>query len=377
MNNIKDLSDEEIRLLCKAIGVPALKRFYKDRPKHFAKICPGFRADKLSADKIIDLTVKNRNQEFIRRFLSLHKNAILAQESREDFAQLMNLQIKIASAESRLTILQIESEDRQSKVDDADARLAVLRHDCADYESRLETAKEKLAGVTREGAALEAQIDFYRRTLAELAADIQQKEKFYADLQSDISKAKTVFDSLRDFIGDEKKKILSKTKYYRLGSENLFVPSIEEMFSHAPDFVKHITTAYKNNIPLLLAGSRAHEIADAISITFTASTAAIFDCAQVNCLDDLNVCKAIDNKIIVLINPLAPNFIAYLPELLSITGKYFMALHPFAEDLLIEPRGLFDYFAPVLTELYLKKNPNEKFMRDAFDEMRELLGAAE
>ena len=118
-------------------------------------------------------------------------------------------------------------------------------------------------------------------------------------------------------------------------------------------FALYMRAAFDNKTPLLLAGPKAREIVDAFSVALTGKTAAVFDCAAVNSLDDLKMLEASDDLIVALINPLAPNFIAYIPEIVSIKNIYVAALHPFAEDLKLEPRGLYNYFLPVFTELLI------------------------
>ena len=43
------------------------------------------------------------------------------------------------------------------------------------------------------------------------------------------------------------------------------------------------------------------------------------------------------------------------------SGKYFIITHPFAEDMLIEPRSLFNYCLPVLTEVFVDAMPEGKY----------------
>ncbi len=116
-------------------------------------------------------------------------------------------------------------------------------------------------------------------------------------------------------------------------------------------FARYLRSAFDNDTPLLLTGTRARAVADAFSIALTGRTAALFDCAGVKCLDDLNDCASADDQIIALLNPFAPDFIACLPELIGIKGKFFFALHPFVDDLRLEPPELYNYFLPVFTDL--------------------------
>ena len=117
----------------------------------------------------------------------------------------------------------------------------------------------------------------------------------------------------------------------------------------------------------MLVGSNGRRIADAFSIALNGSTAATFDCAAVNCLDDLNIVSSSPDPIVAVLNPFAPNFIAYLPELLNIEGKFFIALYPFIEDLRLEPRSFFNYFTPVFTELIFDQPDPIKILTSSID----------
>ena len=127
-------------------------------------------------------------------------------------------------------------------------------------------------------------------------------------------------------------------------------------------FATCLMAAYFNKILLLLIGPNAHDFADVFSVSLNGKTAAIFDCGCVNSLDDLQICSDSDDEIIVALNPFAPNFIAYLPELVHIKNKFIFAVHPFIEDLLIEPRSLYSYFLPVFTELISDRLASRNFV---------------
>jgi len=126
-------------------------------------------------------------------------------------------------------------------------------------------------------------------------------------------------------------------------------------------FATYLTAAYINKILLLLAGPNARDIADAFSVTLTGKTAAVFDCAEIKSFDNLKVIAENDDEVIAVLNPFAPNFIAYLPELVNIEGKFIFAIYPFAEDLKIEPRSFYNYFLLVFTELIIDRPPARDF----------------
>ena len=130
-------------------------------------------------------------------------------------------------------------------------------------------------------------------------------------------------------------------------------------------------------ILLLLAGPNARDIADAFSVTLTGKTSAIFDCSNVTSLEDMEVVLNSDDEIISVLNPFSPNFIAYLPELVNIGGKFIFAIYPFAEDLKMEPRSFYNYFLPVFTELIIDRPPARKFPIKYFlsDKLRQYLNS--
>lgn len=226
----------------------------------------------------------------------------------------------------------------------------------------------------------EARLDELQRESSELKRKLGADQAKHDRLFKSISKHEPIAIAVR------RKAALQMNKCYRAGraieSETLiehedvrdFVESLNEMLDNKL-FAVCLWTAYMDRIPLLLAGPCAHEIADAFSLALTGKTAAVFDCAGVNTLEDLNICLLGDDEIVALLNPLASNMISYLPELVSSDDKYFFALQPFVEDLKLEPRGLYNYFLPVRTECMLERRPalnfDEKFSSAALvEEMR-------
>ena len=202
----------------------------------------------------------------------------------------------------------------------------------------------------------EAKVQFDR--LKDEVAKLEQRRQ---TLEQEIE----FLQSSRDDLTDHSAQTIAPPKFFRPGrtvkpgvnNRDLddFIDAFEDALGTYDDqidhFAKYLHTAHDNHIPLMLVGPNGRRIADAFSIALNGSTAATFDCAAVNCLDDLNIISSSPDPIVAVVNPFAPNFIAYLPELLNIEGKFFIALYPFVEDLRLEPRSFFNYFTPVFTEL--------------------------
>lgn len=109
-------------------------------------------------------------------------------------------------------------------------------------------------------------------------------------------------------------------------------------------------SAYLRRIPLLLAGPNSSEIADAFSLVISGKLPGRLLCD--GAFDGESIKQMIegDDRIIVIEQPFNTEWYPHIIKLFAQRGKFFIALNPFAEDLLVEPTGLWDYCVPVMTE---------------------------
>lgn len=69
MLSLSKLSQDEIKYICGRIPLPMARRYFQRQPKAFAKIRPGFRAEKLSDADTLSIIIKNYKQPFISNFI--------------------------------------------------------------------------------------------------------------------------------------------------------------------------------------------------------------------------------------------------------------------------------------------------------------------
>ncbi len=117
--------------------------------------------------------------------------------------------------------------------------------------------------------------------------------------------------------------------------------------------------SFINRSQLLLCGPNGREIADAFSIAVFGETAAVLSCEGDWTPEAAEVCSSSGAQVVVLTEPLNRGWLTHLPQLLS-QDRFFIAVHPFAEDLLIQPRGLYSYIQPVLTDLFVESRPGSR-----------------
>ena len=259
-------------------------------------------------------------------------------------------------------------------------------------ESKISALKHNLEEQDKISKELEKEIVDKQSTLDKITVDIENKKQLASEVEIKVAqKIEVAKANVADFIcemafmnnqasGVQSAQTITENKSYILGQviesehvqedKNLkdFVVTLDTELGlqgvsneYVLSFAAYLCAAYKNKILLLLAGPNGRDIADAFSVSLNGKTAAVFDCAKVNSFSDLNICRDSEDEVIAVLNPFAPNFVAYLPELINIKNKFIFAIYPFAEDLRIEPRSLYNYFLPVLTELIVDKRPARDF----------------
>ena len=125
-------------------------------------------------------------------------------------------------------------------------------------------------------------------------------------------------------------------------------------------------SAYCNKIPLLFAGPNAGQIADAFAVCMTGVTAAAVDCNQDYDANWVKEIAAIHTDIVAIRNPFRHDWIHPIIDQLESSDKFYLLLHPFAEDLCIEPAGLMNYVLPVLTEAFVSKKASGDYTGAVF-----------
>jgi len=119
--------------------------------------------------------------------------------------------------------------------------------------------------------------------------------------------------------------------------------------------------AYLKRIPILLAGPNGHEIADAFTAALDCRTAAVVKCMGID-NTALMTCKESTEDVVVIENPLQASWENNVIRLISMRERFYILTQPFAEDLVIEPRGLFNYCLPVITDLFVSTIPTKKYI---------------
>lgn len=117
--------------------------------------------------------------------------------------------------------------------------------------------------------------------------------------------------------------------------------------------------AHRHHQSLLLVGPHGAFIADALSASLYGKTAGVLDCAGSFSNDTVREAEESDDQVIVIKNIFRDFWLTSITDMLQSTKKQYFIVHPFVEDIIIEPRSLYNYTFPVITEV-LVDHPAEK-----------------
>lgn len=89
MNYLAQLSEDEVSYICSVIPHKETVYYFKQNPKDFAKIMPGFLPTKRSQEEVSALLFRYRKQPFIDSFIEQHISQWL-EEIQEHITQIID-----------------------------------------------------------------------------------------------------------------------------------------------------------------------------------------------------------------------------------------------------------------------------------------------
>lgn len=122
-----------------------------------------------------------------------------------------------------------------------------------------------------------------------------------------------------------------------------------------------LCAAYIEKQPILLAGPNAIDIAQAFSVSVTGHKYGQLVC-EGNYNNRVITEIGTNNEDIVIINNLlSSGWMDRLPEILSQKDIFYIATHPYTEDIQVEPKSLYGFILPLFTEFFTDKKATGKY----------------
>jgi len=124
----------------------------------------------------------------------------------------------------------------------------------------------------------------------------------------------------------------------------------------------YMYSAYINKMPLMIAGACAKEIANAFSAALFSRTAGNIILIGDYSESALDTAVISDDPVIIIDNIFNPQWNQILFKVMMEKNKYFIAVTPYPEEIMIEPKGLLNYFTPLFTDLFVNNVPNQNYI---------------
>ena len=280
-------------------------------------------------------------------------------------------------------------------IEDADKTVEGLKKQIEETKAELkreEQEGEKLISQQKEAAereleSIRTEHDFLEEELRTLEDSIAAKEQFATDVEAAVEKRiRQAQANAADFIAELSFAPQGVTQQAKVGVESeidgytaggdLISDDLEENASwketldtisfelkdagvaseFALPLAAYMYAAYLNRYPLIMVGPNANSIIDAFSGAVFGRTAGTLECSDKYSAKSLRKHFSNNDTIIKITNPFSGDWVNRIPETItSNIEKYFFAVHPYSEDILIEPKSFYNYMLPIFTELFIEK----------------------
>lgn len=285
--------------------------------------------------------------------------------------------------------------ENKTSVDEANAQLDGLQQEIKEAQGCIEKQKTE---AEKELAAVKEKHDRLNAELQTLSDGISEKEKLAADVEVAVAqRIHQAQNNAADFIAT----LAFAPKATLDVPENIAALSNLEVKTHTEDTGRYVSgtelnsddleiastwsdmlntisselieagvasklslplaaymyAAYITKSPLLMVGPNANAIADAFSGAVFGKSAGTLECTENYNSRSVEDCHSSEDLVVKVVNAFSPNWIGRLPDITSKEDKFYIAVHPYSEDLQIEPKSLYSYMLPLFTELFVEKKP--------------------
>ena len=129
-----------------------------------------------------------------------------------------------------------------------------------------------------------------------------------------------------------------------------------------------LCAAYIEKQPLFLVGPNAIDIIQAFSAAVTAQKYGILCCEGSYDRQRVAQIGADGEDIVIINNLLGSGWINRLPDIISKNDIFYVAIHPYIEDIQVEPKSLYEFMLPLVTEFLVDKRATGKYSGGYFSD---------
>ena len=299
--------------------------------------------------------LQERTKALIRTDWEAENKSLLAEAQKK--LDSLDAQLKSATAsltEAREAFNQTKSEEerlagiiaeKEKLADDVEAAVA----------ERIQKARENAADFIATMAFVGGQPIQVTATEAPAAVEVSSKPDFapYHTFSA--------FEDLNDLEAHHSWADVINTAAFELGEAGV----AEKYRSSLAAF---LCAAYIEKQPILLVGPNAIDIVQAFSAAVTGHKYGMLCCEGSYSNQVIAEIGADGEDIVIINNLLASGWMNRFPEILSQKDIFYVATHPYAEDVQVEPKSLYGFMLPLFTEFFVDKKATGKYCGGYFAE---------
>ena len=282
-------------------------------------------------------------------------------------------QALIEEAQKKINVLNAELEMREKRLEEANGRLASIQ---AEEKILKDTIgeKQKLAEDVERSVA--ERIQNARKNAADFIAEfafVDGRQTYSSSSAVDtLYRVCPAVDSL-----DEPVPINSWKNAADMVSIELGEAGVAD--EYASGLAVFLCAAYLKKQPLLLVGPNAFQIVEAFSAAVASHKYGILNCERHYTDQAIKEIGSRGENIVIINNLFASGWANRLPEILKRNDIFYIATHPYAEDIQVEPKSLYGFMLPLFTEAFIDKRPSGMgyhcgYFTDDFNTALELKG---
>ncbi len=289
-----------------------------------------------------------------------HAEAIAAAEKEVDQTRgkvnemLTTAQEQLQSIEQEKEAVEKEKNTALAETAAAQAKLDAIVAEIEQYEAlgkeTMEKVRSKIADAQKDMAGFIADLSVFLPqqpiiSTAPTASTIPQKTWQYT--------AGTVLE-VDEEVSDISHTWQEEVKYLETNLRNVFF-SVNVNNDLCPLLAAYLYAVYINKVPLMITGPCGKDIADVISSTIYRKTSGCLELEDASCIEITNAITETSDAIIAVQNMFGKGWSDTLPQSLDGLDKYICWTHPYTEDMVMEPKGLYNYMLPLLSECFVEK----------------------
>ena len=268
---------------------------------------------------------------------------------REHKGELEKAQKELDEVKGEIQKKFVELEKKESEITSLTDKLEKLGGDLQSKEQLLDDVSKKV----RE------RISDARRDVANFIAEMVFTQPCNLISTDNITRASGAYFIGKSLISDEQEDVSNWKE--AISSLEYELPEAGVSNKYSDGFAAFLYSSFINHFPLLLAGPNGESIVDAFSLSLFGKTAGIIDCSCPYSREVVKeVCSSSD-PVVMIKHALRNEWVTHIPEFNN-NAKYFFIVHPFVEDLFIEPKSLFSYALPFFTDLIIDSTPTRQFL---------------